>query len=193
MKKFIFGLICGLAVATTVFMFPPNSIRKIMEKRYSPQTLYEELKKQGISIRNTNTESAEPTEADGYEITIEKLTPQSSSGVQLGAEDTESAELTEEDEYDIAIETGTTDSYQMKNIYEKVLSHKESLNWLRKKGYTVRKADSGYNIIYKSPDYIKEVSLRGGGTRIDSLRDFQSGRNVSLRYERGSIHIAIPK
>ena len=188
MRNFILGLICGLVVATAVFIFPPDSIRKIMEKRYSPQTLSEELKELGVTIRNTNTESAEPTEADGYEITIEKLTPQSPSVIQLGAEDTESAEPTEADEYDIAIETETTD-----NIYAKVLSHKESLNWLRKTGYTVQKADSGYNIIYKSPDYIKEVSLRVGGTSIGSLRDFQSGRNVSLIYKRGSIHIAIPK
>ena len=182
MRKFIFGFIFGFVVTTTVFMFPPDSIREIMWERYRPQ-MVEELKKHGVTIRNTESE---PTEEDGYDITIEELTSQSPSVIRLGMEDMDRDKL---------LETRTTDSHQ-KNIYAKphdVLSHNESLNWLRKKGYTVQKSDDGYDIIYKSSSYIKEESLRGGGTKVVSIRDFQSGRDVSLRYERGNIHITIPK
>lgn len=148
--------------------------------------MFKQLKKVGVTIRKT--ESAEPKKEDGYDITIEtELTPQPSPVIWLGMEDLDRDKLSEAE---------TTESHQMKNIYAKaydVLSHNESLNWLRKKGYTVQEADDGYYIIYKSPSYTKKELLRGGGTKVFPILDFQSGRSVSLIYERNNIHIAIPK
>ena len=81
-----------------------------------------------------------------------------------------------------------------KDIYAKthtLLSHSESLNWLRRNGYNVNKVANGYSIIRKGSDVYIDYSIMGKGTIIRNVHN-NSGNPVTLIYD-GSLCIVIPK
>ena len=75
-----------------------------------------------------------------------------------------------------------------------VLTHNESLNWLRNNGYNVSKASDGYRITRESPPLNFEVLLSNVSGKTITHLPYSSGNpTVSLIYERGKFCIAVPK
>ncbi|MYK43870.1 MAG: hypothetical protein F4039_07275 [Gammaproteobacteria bacterium] len=77
-----------------------------------------------------------------------------------------------------------------------VLSHNESLNWLRKNGYTVNEENGGYRLTREISNggisYTTDVLLNG--TIVGKpIFDSSGVSTVTLMYNRGNIYIAIPK
>ncbi|MDE0324901.1 MAG: hypothetical protein OXN27_13390 [Candidatus Poribacteria bacterium] len=88
---------------------------------------------------------------------------------------------------------------RIKSIYadsHNVLSHNESLNWLRKNGYTVNEENGGYRLTRKISNggisHSSNVLLKG--TIVGKpISDSSGVSTVTLMYNRGNIYIAIPK
>ena len=93
---------------------------------------------------------------------------------------------------------GSPEELSFKDFYERthtLLSHSESLNWLRRNGYNVSKVKNGYRIIHESSDGYKDYSvISTTGTIMRDIED-NSGNPVTLLYDgkSGKLCIAIPK
>ena len=74
-----------------------------------------------------------------------------------------------------------------------LLSHNESLNWLRRNGYDVRKVNNGYSIIRKSSAGSIDFSIESPSPIMRDVYD-TLGNAIPLLYDgKGNLCIAVPK
>ncbi len=87
----------------------------------------------------------------------------------------------------------------LNNLYAEthtLLSHSESLNWLRRNGYSVSATGNGYRIILNIPGYHGNFSIEDHSTNstiVQEIPDRSGSSTVLLIYYDGNLCIAIPK